>query len=146
MKLITAFSIGVILLLYTAVSPQAGMSTPKTAGLRDSSQYYVQKIINAKKPVLIDFWAVWCGPCKILTPIIAELKKEYEGEIEVLKVNIDRNRSLATYFRVVSIPHVFIVKDKIVVDNVMGVQPKEVYSNAIKSVIKPENPSQDSIK
>lgn len=107
----------------------------RSSVLSDSSQLYVQEIINSKIPVLAEFWAVWCGPCKLLTPIINQIKDEYKGRIKVIKINIDRNRSLATYFRVVSIPSVFIIKDKIVVQSMKGVQTKEAYTTAINKVL-----------
>ncbi len=116
---------------------QTAVTPPGRMALADSSQLYVQEIINAKKLVLIDFWAAWCGPCKVLSPIIDEIKKEYKGRIKVLKINIDRNRSLATYFKVVSIPNVFLVKDKVVVNSLMGVQQKSVYISAITQILEP---------
>ena len=125
--------------LISFTSAQTPATPRKSALLADSSQLYVQEIIISKVPVLIDFWAAWCRPCKMITPIITEIKKEYKGKIKVLKINIDRNRSLATYFRVVSIPSVFIVKDKIVVQNILGVQAKEVYIKAIQDALKTEN-------
>ena len=116
----------------------------RSSTLSDSSQLYVQEIINSKIPVLAEFWAVWCGPCKLLTPIINQIKDEYKGKIKVIKINIDRNRSLATYFRVVSIPSVFIIKDKIVVQRILGVQPKEAYLTAINNVLVKDSYSTDS--
>jgi len=128
-----------LLMLLSLSSAQTGIMPPKTGYLADSSQLYVLEIINSKVPVLIDFWAAWCKPCKMVSPIITEIKKEYKGKIKVLKINIDRNRSLATYFRVVSIPNIFIVKNKIVVQSILGVQSKEVYIKAIQDVLKSEN-------
>lgn len=117
---------------------QTGAGGFKGVSLIDSSQIYVQKIINSKMPVLADFWAKWCGPCKILEPIISQIKKEYKGKIKVIKIDVDKNRQLSGYFRVVAIPSVFIIKDKIVVKRIPGVQPKEVYIAAINEVIEPE--------
>ncbi len=128
-----------VALLVTLTSAQTGMVPRRTGALSDSSQIYVQEIIHSKIPVLIDFWATWCGPCKMLEPIIAEIKKEYKGKIKVLKINVDKNHSLSNYFRVVSIPSVFLVKDKIVVQSILGVQSKEVYAKAINEVLTPVN-------
>lgn len=113
--------------------------SPHDAALSDSSDIFVQQIIQSKKPVLIDFWAAWCQPCLILHPIIEKIKKEYKGKIIVIKINIDRNRGLARHFKVVSIPSVFLIKDKIAVKKIMGVQPKEVYNSAIDEILNPEN-------
>jgi thioredoxin 1 len=140
----SVFFLGAILVSVTGA--QTGTPPLKAAALGDSSQIYVQEIINSKIPVFIEFWAVWCGPCKMLTPIIDEIKSEYKGKIRVLKINVDRNQSLATYFRVVSIPNVFIVKDKIVVNTILGVQPKEVYINAIKAALGPATPNPENSK
>ncbi len=138
-----------LLVLYAVVVPgfsQTGYGSTTGTMLGDSSQFYVQEIINAKLPVLIDFWAAWCGPCRVLSPIIEEIKKEYKGRIKVLKINIDKNRSLASYFKVVSIPNVFLVKDKIVVSNFPGVQPKKVYIAAITDLLEPVSVVPDSIQ
>lgn len=134
------------MILSISGNAQTGTRPAGTMGVRDSSQIFVQQIINSKIPVLIDFWAAWCGPCKMLTPIIDEIKKEYKGKIKVIKINIDRNRSLATYFRVVSIPNVFIVRDKIVFQSIPGVQQKDIYIKAIQDVLRTEEPSPESVK
>lgn len=128
---------------FTSFSQTSGKSN-KSAALSDSSQYYVQEIIHSKIPVLTEFWAVWCGPCKILTPIINQIKDEYKGEIKVIKINVDRNRSLASYFRVASIPSVFIIKNKIVVQRILGVQPKEAYIAALNKVLHKDMDSTDT--
>ena len=110
----------------------------KGAALSDSSDIFADKIVSSKNLVLVDFWAEWCRPCHVLSPIIEEIKKEYKGKLTIIKINIDRNRQLAQYFRVVSIPSVFLIKDKRVVKNIMGVQPKEVYVAAINEILNSE--------
>ena len=101
----------------------------------DSSDITAQKIVDAEQPVLADFWAAWCAPCRLLAPIVAELKKEYKGRIKVIKVNVDNNRRLATYFHVQGIPAVFIIADKTVVKFLPGLQSKSVYKAAIEEVL-----------
>jgi thioredoxin 1 len=110
----------------------------KGAALSDSSDIFARKIVNSKLLVLVDFWAEWCKPCYVLNPIIEKIKKQYKGKLNVIKINIDRNRLLAQYFRVVSIPSIFLIKDKSVVKNFMGVQPKEVYITAINEILNSE--------
>ena len=128
------FSLG-----YSQTPPQ----NQQPAGLLDSSQIYVQEIINSKIPVLIDFWAVWCGPCKLIAPVIEQIKQDYKGKIKVLKINVDRNRDLAAYFRVAGIPSIYILKNKVVLENIRGVQPKQVYIEAINEVLKPPESQSD---
>ena len=123
---------------------QTNEKNSKGPALPDSSQLYVQEIINSKMPVFTEFWAVWCGPCKMLTPIINQIKEDYKGKIKVIKINVDRNRSLAAYFRVNSIPAVFIIKDKIVLQRILGVQPKSAYISALNSVLQKDTDSTDT--
>jgi len=104
----------------------------------DSSDIMADAILHSKVPVLIDFWATWCGPCRMLGPTMEEIKKEYGCKIKVMKVNVDIHRKLSAYFRVSAIPAVFLVKDKTVVSYIQGLNPKEVYENAIKKVLTPQ--------
>jgi thioredoxin 1 len=105
------------------------------AQIVDSSQQIADIIVKSKIPVFVDFWAVWCGPCKLLNPIVAELEKEYQGKVLFLKVNVDIHRSIANYFQVNAIPVVFIIKDKTVVKMFPGLQMKETYTAALNDVI-----------
>jgi len=101
----------------------------------DSSQQIADRIVNSEIPVVIDFWASWCMPCKILNPIIKKLGSKYAGRIEVIKVNVDVHRSIASYFGISGIPAVFIVDNKRVVKALPGLQPKEKYEQAIEEVL-----------
>ena len=101
----------------------------------DSSQQIADRIVKSEIPVVIDFWASWCMPCKILNPIIKKLGSKYAGRIEVIKVNVDVHRSIASYFGISGIPAVFIVDNKRVVKALPGLQPKEKYEQAIEEVL-----------
>ncbi len=83
------------------------------------------KIINADRPILLDFYADWCGPCQSLLPTVEKLAKEYEGKVEIQKVNVDQNRELAAEFGVRSIPALFFIKEKELIDRINGLVPEK---------------------
>ena len=101
----------------------------------DSSQHIADRIVQSEVPVLVDFWAVWCGPCRMLNPIIKELEKSYRKRVLFIKVNVDVHRALSAYFGVQSIPSVFIIKDKNVKAALAGVQPRERYVEELEKVL-----------
>ncbi|EUP64348.1 TPA: thioredoxin [Staphylococcus aureus] len=74
---------------------------------------------------LVDFWATWCGPCKMIAPVLEELAADYEGKADILKLDVDENPSTAAKYEVMSIPTLIVFKDGQPVDKVVGVQPKE---------------------
>ncbi len=85
---------------------------------------FEKEVLKSDIPVLVDFWAAWCGPCKMLAPTIEEIAKEYEGKVKVGKVNIDDFSQLAIQYGVVSIPTVILFKDGQAVDKSIGFVPK----------------------
>ena len=91
-----------------------------------------QEVLESNLPVLVDFWAGWCGPCKMLAPTIEEIAKEYEGKVKVGKVNIDDFSSLAIKYGVASIPTVVLFKNGQAVDKSVGFVPKDVIENMLK--------------
>ena len=82
------------------------------------------EVINSNIPVLVDFWASWCGPCRMLAPIIAEIAGEYDGTIKVGKVNVDDEPELAAAFGVQSIPTVVVIKNGVISEVSVGYKPK----------------------
>ena len=91
-----------------------------------TKENFDEEIRNYKgMPVLIDFWASWCGPCMMLAPIVEQIADEYDGKVKVCKVNVDEQPELAAAFRVESIPLLVAVKDGAIVKQAVGLRPKE---------------------
>ena len=84
-----------------------------------------EKVLNSEKPVMLDFWATWCMPCRMLAPVIEEIASENEGKIKVGKVNVDENPDLARKYRVMSIPTVLVFKNGELTATSVGVDSKE---------------------
>ena len=95
---------------------------------------FQSEVLDSDKPVLVDFWAAWCGPCRAVSPTIEQLAEEYDGEVKVAKLNIDENPQAPSSFSIHSIPAVLLFKGGEVVDRLVGVRPKEQYDEAIRTV------------
>lgn len=89
-------------------------------------------INDSKIPVLVDFWATWCGPCRMLSPILDELSNSLDGEVLIGKVDVDAETELAAAFEIMSIPTVILFKDGQMTEKIIGVRPRNYYLNAIK--------------
>jgi len=86
---------------------------------------FEQEVLKNEKPVLVDFWAPWCGPCQVMGPILEELAKEMDGKIIIGKMNVDENHATAEKFQIMSIPNIKVFKEGKVVKEFVGVQSKE---------------------
>jgi len=86
---------------------------------------FEEEVLKSELPVLVDFWASWCGPCKMLSPIVSQIAEEQEGKVKVGKINVDEQQELAAQFRVMSIPTLILFKGGEAVAQSVGVQPKE---------------------
>jgi thioredoxin 1 len=89
------------------------------------------EVLGSEVPVVVDFWAVWCGPCRMIAPAIEQLADEYAGKVKVGKVNVDDNQDLAAQYRINSIPQVYIFKGGQLKEKLAGAQPKTAYQAAI---------------
>ena len=101
--------------------------------LKITGENFEQEVINADKIVVVDFYADWCGPCKMMAPIIEEIAKELEGKAKVGKINIDDNQSLAVKYQVMSIPTIAIFKQGKVIQSFVGVTDKQEILDAVIS-------------
>jgi thioredoxin 1 len=96
---------------------------------------FEREVLNSDVPVLVDFWAPWCGPCRMLAPTIDELAREYEGKVKVVKVNTDELPMVAMQYGIRGIPTVMLFVNGDVADVKVGLQPKAVFENMIERVL-----------
>ena len=92
--------------------------------VRLTNNNFKDEVLNSDIPVLVDFWATWCGPCRMVAPIVEEIADEYDGRIKVGKVNVDEEPELAMQFRVASIPTLMVFKNGQLVNTAVGYRPK----------------------
>lgn len=107
------------------------MST--AAQVTDSS--FKQEVLDSDIPVLVDFWAPWCGPCRMVAPVVDEISEQYKGQIKVVKVNTDENPQVASQYGIRSIPTLMIFKDGQKVDMVVGAVPKTTLASTLEKYL-----------
>jgi len=107
------------------------MSKPIT--IEDST--FEEAVLQAKMPVLVDFWAQWCGPCRMVAPVVEELAQEYEGRISFGKVDVDQNPKIASRYGVMSIPTLILFKDGKPISNIVGFRPKAQLKQSLDDIL-----------
>ncbi len=100
-----------------------------------TSENFEEEVMKSDKPVLVDFYANWCIPCKMMGPVVKSLAKEYDGQVKVGKINIDEEPGLAGQFNVMSIPFFAVIKDGKVVDSALGAMPKRALEAKIRKAV-----------
>lgn len=101
-----------------------------------TSSTWDSDVLNSQGLVMIDFWAAWCGPCRIVAPTVEELAKEYTGKIKVMKLNTDDNPDIASKYNIMGIPTLMFFKDGRKLDQIVGAVPKQQLKEKIESLLK----------
>lgn len=96
---------------------------------------FEKEVLESETPVLVDFWAPWCGPCRMVAPVVDEISEQYEGKVKVVKVNTDENPSVASQFGIRSIPTLMIFKGGQRVDMVVGAVPKTTLASTLEKYL-----------
>src|SRR5690349_23353610 len=99
------------------------MASEKVQTLTDAN--WEQTVLKSPVPVLVDFWAEWCGPCKMVSPIVSQLAEEYAGKLRVVKINADANPDLMHQYGVMGLPTLLLIKEGEIVERIAGFQPKD---------------------
>ena len=105
------------------------------AALEVTDDSFSNEVLNSELPVLVDFWAEWCGPCKMVSPIVEELSNEYNGKVKVAKLDVDSNPQTATNYGIRGIPTLLMFKDGAAVDQIVGAVPKNHIAERLDKII-----------
>ena len=106
-----------------------------TSPVNVTTDSFRSTVVDSDKPVLVDFWATWCGPCRKMNPVLEEIADEYDGKAVVAKVNVDENAPLASMFQVMSIPTMVLFKDGKKVEEIHGAHPKTHIPTALEKLL-----------
>jgi thioredoxin 1 len=103
--------------------------------LEITDQNFEELVLKSEKPVLVDFWAEWCGPCRMIGPVVEELSHDYEGKAVIGKVNVDENPGVSAQFGIRSIPTILFIKNGEVVDRNVGAAPKAQLAEKLNAIM-----------
>jgi thioredoxin 1 len=109
------------------------MASNDVVTLQDST--FDQEVLKSDIPVLVDFWAVWCGPCKAIAPAVEELAKQYKGKVKIAKMDVDEHQQVPQQYGIRSIPTLLVFKGGRVVDTIVGAVPKSKLEDSLKKVV-----------
>ncbi|HAA32088.1 MAG TPA: thiol reductase thioredoxin [Cyanobacteria bacterium UBA8553] len=106
-----------------------------SAAVQVTDASFKQDVLDSEVPVLVDFWAPWCGPCRMVAPVVDEIAQQYEGQVKVVKLNTDENPNVASQYGIRSIPTLMIFKGGQRVDMVVGAVPKTTLANTLEKYL-----------
>jgi len=109
------------------------MTLSKALVVTDAS--FEQEVLKSNTPVIVDFWAAWCGPCKMIAPILDEIANEFDGRIKVAKLDVDSNNKTAGRYNIMSIPSLLFFKNGQLVDQIVGAMPKSQLTSRLEKVL-----------
>ena len=133
--LAAAFAVSVVLFAILS-RPADPLPDLDAATTHPDGEWFQKEVMDSEIPVIVDFGATWCGPCKILAPMVDKFEEEYGDQVKVVRIDIDEKPELSTYLGVKSIPFIYVVKDGKPVDHMMGVQPGYKYED-FEAFVKP---------
>ena len=121
--------------LVAALTEKDIMNESATQPVSVTDKDFADQVLKSDTPVLVDFWAEWCGPCRVLGPVIESLSQDYEGRVKIAKVDVDSNQQVAMRYGIRSIPTVMLFDKGQIVDTIIGVRPKSDYEKSLKRVV-----------